>query len=111
MLMKEKKPEIKTELGRVPEIRTDAINAIEERFALQQKITGEIDKTRMQIAHPGWVQLTAAHPTPELPKLGKERLMLPKMEKPGSDVKLIGLTLAMPELGEARKRQSEEKKK
>ncbi len=98
-------------------IKTDAIGALENRFSFAERVISEIEETKAQIAHPGWVQLTAAHPTPELPKLEKIKPTTPQMAKPmipgamrpESGMPRIGLSIAMPEIGE-RKKLAEEKK-
>ncbi|VVB98180.1 Uncharacterised protein [uncultured archaeon] len=98
--MKDKKPEIRPLAG----IRTDAIDSIEGRFGFEGKVIADIEKTKMQIAHPGWVQLTSAgHPVPALPPLVKPPLLLPKMEKRVAEVKPIGLSISLPEIGERKK--------
>ncbi len=96
--------------GRKPEIgkSSEAAELLEGRFAFGARAVSDIDKTKLQIAHPGWVQLTAAHPAPELPALTAPRQqLLPAIERRGADARQVGLSLAMPEIGNRKKKPDE----
>lgn len=86
------------------EIKTDAIRAIEGRFGFEQGIIGEIEKTKMLIAHPDWVEFSANIPKPEIQKLEIAKPILPNVKKPETNVKQIGLSLAIGEYAEKGKK-------
>jgi hypothetical protein len=91
MLMKERKPGI----------RTDAIDALEARFARETKTIADIERTKEQLAHPGWAQLTAAnHPVPELPALSKKPLLLPAPSQLRAKLNPPAISISLPEIGE-----------
>ncbi len=103
------------------EIKTDAITAIEERFGFERKIIGEMEKTKMLIAHPGWVEFSAGIPKPEVLKLdgimpmanhgsnSSVRYISSEIRKPETNVKRMELDLAMPEIGENAKKRGQHK--
>lgn len=93
-----KKPEIK-----LAEAKLDAIKAIEERFSFENTVRKDIEKTAMEIAHPEWKKLCAQMPTPEIQRLEKIAPIRAEIKKPETNVKPVGLNIAMPENGGRRK--------
>lgn len=91
--------------------KLDIIASIEERFSFEKKIREGIEQTKAQLAHPGWVQLTAAHPTPELPKLEKQKPMENRIGKMEARISKPGLSIALPEVGNRMRKRSTRSRK
>ncbi len=81
-------------------IKSGAITALEERFKFQNSVVEEIEKTKMRIAHPGWVELIASHPTPEIPELNTAKPLVAGIKKPETGIMKMDIPVAMQEFWE-----------